>query len=426
MHVPEPLSKVLILHKGDCWVPINRRISRVFGRKAADFIQSLHYWLTTKAGAIINGIRWVYNTYEEWSKQLDIPTSTLRALIYLLEKAGIILSGNFNKKKSDRTKWYTLDYDALKKFIGQEEGGNESSSKDPVDNSSSPCAENEHITTNRLTTKNTVLNNARAREPFFAKNDFEYNPPETESTPVEKTEEVLPSEPLEKTEVVSTPAQSQQHPKETLSDEEILRIFEEINPLLPESVKTVTPVLRNTIRKRLRSHFGQGETGCANLKAYLTKCANNAFLMGQKAMKNGTLFVAKMAFLLSPKTIEASWENAGVFNIYPPKKTPETFQEGTEGSTAAGLEADALPVLSLEDVLQTAVNETDKRVKERLYQTLGAVTYRVWLYAGEFVAKGLSGGEPDFFINSLFARDYVLTHYENQLKGAFQAGETGA
>ena len=34
-----------------------------------------------------------------------------------LEEKGIIITGNFNKLKMDRTKWYTIDYEKLDNLI---------------------------------------------------------------------------------------------------------------------------------------------------------------------------------------------------------------------------------------------------------------------------------------------------------------------
>lgn len=412
----------LVLSDAPCLLS-QANIALILGRVEAVVIQQIHYWGTSSnelIGKIHQGRRWIYNSYKALTRDIKIYSeSTIFRAVRNLEKKGILLSDTLHEFKGNRTKWYAIDHEALNSFLSSSK--NDDDQKNPEENLTRWSRQNDDIFKGtEITSENTVLNNARAREPFSAKNDLEYNPPETEGILVEKAEEVVSSEPLKATQVVSTTDQPQQPSLSTLSDEDILTILEEINPLLPEPVKVVTPVLRNTLRKRMRSHFGQGETGRANLKDYLTKCANNAFLMGQKAMKNGTLFVAKMAFLLSPKTIEASWENAGVFNIYPPKKTPDSSQEGARESNPAGAETNTLPILSLDEVLETAISETDKRVKETLYQTLGAVKYRVWFYAGEFVARGLLGGEPDFSIKGGFTRDYVLTHYDAQLKQAFE------
>lgn len=418
MRAPETDSKILLIGKEDSWIPINRRIARVLGKKAAEFIQNLHYWLTTKAGAIVKGVHWVYNTYEEWSKQLGIPKSTIRAIIYALEKEGIIVSGNFNKKKSDRTKWYTIAYDVLKKLIGHEEGLDKQPEKDPVDNLSSPCARSEHITTNRLTS-NTSLNSACAPETF---------------QPLVVLEEIqsgvfIPSVKEEIAEANTFPLDLVPNglgedpvSSDSLEDEALLILKEAILSKLDTPIEIFKPLFKNTISKRMRTHFGLGKQGLERFRDYCTKYASNLFLMGKKAMKSGDTFVPSVGTIMAEKMIEASWEDTGFFNIYPPKKTPEKPREGARESKPGGGEVDALPVLSLEEVLETATTETDKRVKEILYQTLGEVTYQAWFYNTGFVAKGLLNGESDFSINTPFARDYVLTHYGDCLRKAFEEG----
>jgi hypothetical protein len=80
------------------------------------FVQQLHYWLNeTQAGRTEQGRRWVYNTYEEWLKQFPFwSIATLRRIIGGLEAEGLVLSTQeFNEHPADRTKWYSLDYDAI-------------------------------------------------------------------------------------------------------------------------------------------------------------------------------------------------------------------------------------------------------------------------------------------------------------------------
>ncbi len=36
---------------------------------AAVIIQQLHYWLNKNVGVIIDGIRWIYNSFESWVKE---------------------------------------------------------------------------------------------------------------------------------------------------------------------------------------------------------------------------------------------------------------------------------------------------------------------------------------------------------------------
>jgi DNA-binding HxlR family transcriptional regulator len=50
----------------------------------------------------------------DWSKQFPFwSQKTLSRTISSLEKQGLVISGNYNQKGYDRTKWYTIDYDAL-------------------------------------------------------------------------------------------------------------------------------------------------------------------------------------------------------------------------------------------------------------------------------------------------------------------------
>jgi hypothetical protein len=93
-------------------------IATALGLSEAFLLQQLHYWLTTN-GHWIEGIPWVYNTAEQWHEQLPfLSISTIRRTLRSLEKqVGIIRSARLSPNKSDRTKWYTIDYDALEKRL---------------------------------------------------------------------------------------------------------------------------------------------------------------------------------------------------------------------------------------------------------------------------------------------------------------------
>ncbi len=221
--------------------------------------------------------------------------------------------------------------------------------------------------------------------------------------------------------------------------EEALKAVKEILlPVLEHSVILVEKAFKKAIAKLQKSHFGADPVvALERFRDYLTKVANNPFLTGKKAMKSSDLFLISIGFLLTPKTIEDSWHNGGFFDIWEEKQPlpdswvphPGVLDQGIsyqEIKKAQGAEPDCVPTsptLSLEEVLTTAENLVDEVVKQKLYETLGAVTYRAWIYTRGFVAKGFAAGftdsEPDFEINTGFARDYILTHYGDQLKKAF-------
>jgi uncharacterized phage protein (TIGR02220 family) len=88
-------------------------LAKSIGLNEAIFLQQLHYWLL-KSTHIIDGNKWVYNSVTQWQEQFPFWCQrTIKNIIYSLEKSGILVSGNFNKKKSDKTKWYRIDYSRM-------------------------------------------------------------------------------------------------------------------------------------------------------------------------------------------------------------------------------------------------------------------------------------------------------------------------
>lgn len=88
-------------------------VAAVIGLNEAIVIQQVTYWLQ-KSKHYREGRRWIYNTYEEWEEQFPFwSVSTIGRIFRKLEAEGFIISRQFNADKYDRTKWYTIDYDAL-------------------------------------------------------------------------------------------------------------------------------------------------------------------------------------------------------------------------------------------------------------------------------------------------------------------------
>jgi uncharacterized phage protein (TIGR02220 family) len=86
------------------------------GLNEAVVLQQIHYWLGISKHQI-EGRTWVYNTYEEWQKQIPFwSVSTIKRTILSLEMKGLLLSANFNAMKMDKTKWYSIDYEKLQEL----------------------------------------------------------------------------------------------------------------------------------------------------------------------------------------------------------------------------------------------------------------------------------------------------------------------
>ncbi len=93
-------------------------LANQIGLNEAIFLQQLHYWLGRSKNKR-EGRKWVYNTYDEWQAE-NFPfwsTVTIKRIALKLESTGLIISrSDLNRMKYDRTKWYTIDYDALNKL----------------------------------------------------------------------------------------------------------------------------------------------------------------------------------------------------------------------------------------------------------------------------------------------------------------------
>ena len=389
----------LLLSESSCLLYQPELADRI-GKVEALVLQAIHYWINSKnesIGKIHQGKRWIYNSYKAWAKEIHMYSEkTIFRAIRNLEKMEILLSESLHAFKGNRTKWYTIIYEKLFSFLDSfppQDDQNQSDKK-----MTRWSGHHDQITTE--ITSDTGLNRADAREPL---------------------------QPLVEKEQPGVVEISITEQETAFSiEEEAFKALDLINTQLDKPLDIFQPIFKNTIAKRMRTHFGAGKGGLDRFREYCAKWADNAFLMGKKAMRSGDLFRCSIGSILSEKMIEASWENKGFFQVYTPLTEPTTPTLQEEDDMGRRSASAPLPPLDLCDVLEWAQTPLDKAVKTRLYKALGDVTYQAWFHTTGFVAKGLKSGEPDFFIHSGFARDYVLTHYGDQLKRVFQeVQETG-
>lgn len=95
-------------------IPLLPSLAIEVGVNAALFLQQLHY-RTLISKNIRDGHRWIYKTYEDWTKEFPFWSShKIRRIIYDLESKGyLITSMAHNHMKIDKTKWYRVDYEKL-------------------------------------------------------------------------------------------------------------------------------------------------------------------------------------------------------------------------------------------------------------------------------------------------------------------------
>ncbi|QQB05836.1 DnaD domain-containing protein [Macrococcoides caseolyticum] len=83
------------------------------GLNEAIILQQMHYWLS-KSNHKHDGRMWIYNTVKGWAEQFPFwSESTIKRAINNLIKKELVLIGNYNKAKFDKTLWYSIDYEKL-------------------------------------------------------------------------------------------------------------------------------------------------------------------------------------------------------------------------------------------------------------------------------------------------------------------------
>ena len=134
-------------------------LAREIGLNEAIMLQQIHYWLL-KSGNEFEGAKWFYKTLEDWQTEFPFWSAmTIRRTLGSLEKQKIIKIGNFNKKKFDKTKWFTIDYQRVNRRCVQNE---QTMCSDRTDG----CVQNEQTYTRDYQESTTENNNVPEEKPL--------------------------------------------------------------------------------------------------------------------------------------------------------------------------------------------------------------------------------------------------------------------
>jgi hypothetical protein len=234
-------------------------LEKAVGYKKALFIFKLNYWLN-KCGRDIelNKVKWIYNTIESWAKQFNWSISTLKRIVYSLEKEGLIVSKKINAKKWNHTKWYSIDYFKLNSLLNiNKKRTNRTVQKEPI----------------------LISNN---RNNYTNRSSYKKDDVELENTLKEKIEE----NPINVNE------------KEIVNKMVYIwnKVFEySISPIKAYSNKKNQEVLLNLYKTAFSGDLN-------NWREYACKINSSQFLMGEKKTKNN--FKAVFSWLIKEDTIE--------------------------------------------------------------------------------------------------------------------------
>lgn len=95
-------------------IVINPDLAYSIGLNEAIALQQLNYWLQeTNSGLERGGVRWIYNTTEQWLEQFPFwSESTLKRTFTRLKSLGVLKVEQLNKSQRDMTNYYTINYES--------------------------------------------------------------------------------------------------------------------------------------------------------------------------------------------------------------------------------------------------------------------------------------------------------------------------
>ena len=367
------------LANGEICLITQPEVAKAIGRSEAIFLQQLHYWLTTDndIGHISDGQKWIYNSYKSWAENIRIfSESTSRRAVSKLEGLGIILTKNMNKKKSDHTKWYTINYSALKLLIPALSDGNSPKQRSRLVKMNSPCVQNEQII-NKET---------------------------------EITSETKPLSPEDRGSIRKSFKIQQVH----VVEEESL-LIEKNSGNKSNLALELLEIWNQTVRKGQ----GQGESLLQLTKKraqYLVAAFKYHFESNQLKWKHFCQQVTSSDFLMGKvkPTFKASLDWALKFDVI------QRILEGDFGVKESSFSDEGNSQLDAETLhrhieARCDDSETIKQVRKSILTTFGEQTYQSWFAELTITQKG-RGGDLELKANSSFIRDYIQTHYLNKLE----------
>lgn len=165
---------------------LDKDLAKIIGLNEAIVIQQIHYWIEINKSKNINFYEdkhWTYNTMMQWQEEFPFwSIETVKRTFKKLRDKNLILTGNFNKLKIDRTLWYTINYSELEKIMGITNKQNDSCQNETMEEhkKTQPIPEisteiNKNINNKSISQSNNIVNSnkeERQKEDRFNYNDF--------------------------------------------------------------------------------------------------------------------------------------------------------------------------------------------------------------------------------------------------------------
>ena len=124
------MKETKLILKNDEPLMFSPKMAEKLGLNEAIMLQQIHYWLEMNKANNSNyydGFYWTFNSYVNWQKnQFSFwSVKTIQRILTKLEKDNLLISGNYNKKKYDKTKWYRINYELIYELFNEPIGQND-------------------------------------------------------------------------------------------------------------------------------------------------------------------------------------------------------------------------------------------------------------------------------------------------------------
>lgn len=117
---------------------IDKQLAVIFGLKEAIILQQINYWLEinkSKNNNYREGRYWTYNTLNKWQEEFPFwSLETVKRTFRKLRNKNLLITNNFNKMKTDRTLWYTINHEELDRIINEYKLNNKMIKRNESDN----------------------------------------------------------------------------------------------------------------------------------------------------------------------------------------------------------------------------------------------------------------------------------------------------
>ncbi|EEN8238279.1 transcriptional regulator [Salmonella enterica subsp. enterica serovar Newport] len=212
-------------------IVINPDLAYSIGLNEAIALQQINYWLQeTKSGMERDGVRWIYNTTEQWLEQFPFwSESTLKRTFTRLKTLGVLKIEQLNKSQRDMTNFYTINYES--ELLDEVKVTESKRSKCAVPSGQNDTMEEAKVTHSIMSKRTAVIRSKCTDDP-------------TENT-TESTTEITGKD--------SCPVAGQPDPEVVITDQAIL-VLSHLNQISGSRYQKSKTSLEN-IRARLRDGY---------------------------------------------------------------------------------------------------------------------------------------------------------------------------